>query len=157
MEGLLNWGLSFWYTHSMKYAYILLAALISTPLYASHTIAHAALGATNRFRIKQGLPALAWHEGLAHAAKQHSKNMAHGAPFSHAGFEQRVEPYACKRASENIYYTPRQSNVAEDAVASWITSPGHRKNLEGKFTHCGIGVYPNSRGHWYVTQILASF
>jgi uncharacterized protein YkwD len=41
------------------------------------------------------------------------------------------------------------------AVNGWIDSPGHRKNLLARHTHCGIGVYCNDAGAYYSTQLFA--
>jgi hypothetical protein len=41
------------------------------------------------------------------------------------------------------------------AVDGWIDSPGHRANLLADHTFCGIGVYKNAQGAWYLTQMFA--
>jgi hypothetical protein len=41
-------------------------------------------------------------------------------------------------------------------VDGWIDSPGHRKNLLGRFTHCGIGVFCNDAGAYYSTQLFSA-
>jgi len=47
------------------------------------------------------------------------------------------------------------SSVAKVAVDGWIQSPGHRKNLlHAQMVYCGIGVYQNSAGAWYLTQLF---
>lgn len=48
------------------------------------------------------------------------------------------------------------SEVAKVAVNGWIESPGHCKNLLGNFTYCGIGVYMNHEGKYYLTQLFGS-
>jgi len=45
--------------------------------------------------------------------------------------------------------------VARVAVEGWIQSPGHRKNLLSNQTLCGIGVYVNAAGAYYLTQLFA--
>ncbi len=40
--------------------------------------------------------------------------------------------------------------------AGWIQSPGHRKNLLANSVWCGIGVYRNSEGAFYLTHLFAS-
>ena len=39
-------------------------------------------------------------------------------------------------------------------MTAWLNSPGHRKNIEGDFTHIGIGVVKNDAGVYYFTQIF---
>ncbi|CAL1157815.1 unnamed protein product [Cladocopium goreaui] len=46
---------------------------------------------------------------------------------------------------------PQSSTISE----GWIKSPGHRKNLEGAFDLCGIGVAQASTGEFFFTQLFA--
>jgi uncharacterized protein YkwD len=56
-------------------------------------------------------------------------------------------------AAENVAFCTDQDMkpLAKTIVDGWINSPGHRKNLEGKFTHCTIGVMKNIQNRWYFT------
>ncbi len=118
-----------------------------------------ALEFTNVFRAKQGLAPLKWSQALADIGKVHSKNMGNGiTPFGHDGFNQRVQSYpmASRSAAENVAMNNSGSvQVAEIAVNGWIDSPGHRKNLLANHNYCGIGVYQNSNGMFYLTQLFA--
>lgn len=130
--------------------------------YASHTfenISRAALAATNDHRAFKGLEALDWHQGLASIAAQYAAEMAAGkAPFSHDGFDDRVDKYpmSSRRAAENLGKCRGHSNVARCAVNGWILSPEHEQNLAGDFNLCGIGTALDaSSGQWFLTQLFA--
>ena len=78
-------------------------------------------------------------------------------PFGHDGFSGRVKafPFRSRSAGENVAMSHGISSVAQTAVNGWIKSPGHRKNLLGNFNYCAIGVYRNSSGAYYLTQLFA--
>lgn len=115
---------------------------------------------TNQFRAQNSLPALIWNQTLADLATEHSKNMAEGkVPFGHAGFAQRVArfPFPARGAAENVYMIQTSSttvDIAKRAVDAWIGSSGHRRNLLGNYKYCGVGVWRNAQGRWYVTQLF---
>jgi len=116
-----------------------------------------ALKFTNDFRQQNGLPTLSWHQTLAEIGYVHSKNMGDGkAKFSHDGFHDRVAkyPFPSRSAAENLAMNHGLENVARVAVDGWIESPGHRKNLLSNHNYCGIGVYRNSSGAFYLTQLF---
>ncbi len=116
-----------------------------------------ALQYTNEFRAEHKLPPLQWHQALCEIGYEHSRNMGEGkAPFSHDGFDQRVQqyPFPYRSAAENLAMNSGVSHAARAAVKGWIDSPGHRKNLLGRQTFCGIGVYCNARGAFYFTQLF---
>jgi uncharacterized protein YkwD len=79
-------------------------------------------------------------------------------PFSHDGFNKRMAavPYRVRSFAENVAWNAGFSNPAKTAVDGWIQSPGHRKNMVGKFEYCGIAVYRNAKGAWYFTQLFSS-
>ena len=43
------------------------------------------------------------------------------------------------------------------AVQGWIDSPGHCANLLSEANWCGVGVYVNSQGAYYLTQLFALY
>jgi uncharacterized protein YkwD len=57
---------------------------------------------------------------------------------------------SASRVGENIAY----GNVSADQmVAMWMSSPGHRANiLRPEFTHLGVGVARTGSGRVYGTQ-----
>ena len=115
---------------------------------------------TNKFREKNHMPPLTWDNSIWKIAYIHSKNMGDGkVPFSHKGFNERVEQFnfTCYRACENVYMCQgySQYNIAENAVQGWINSPGHRKNLLSDTSHVAIATYMNRYGEFYLTQLFA--
>ena len=118
-------------------------------MYDPELIAREALDDTNQYRASRGLAPLRWHGDVARIAAEHAGQMASGtAPFSHDGFNQRVNRYPMphRGAAENLALTSGDSRVAKVAVDGWIKSPGHEKNLRGPFNTCGIGVARSATG-----------
>ncbi|UBF27800.1 CAP domain-containing protein [Kovacikia minuta CCNUW1] len=113
----------------------------------------------NQYRVSRGLPPLTLDSQINAQARAHSQAMASGrVPFSHNGFQQRVKtiartiPYA--GAAENVSYSKGYQDPATQAVKGWLKSPGHLKNIVGKYGLTGIGVAQNSKGEVYITQIF---
>ncbi|MBD2388380.1 CAP domain-containing protein [Cylindrospermum sp. FACHB-282] len=111
----------------------------------------------NQYRISQGLPKLTINANITRQARIHSLDMAKGkVPFSHQGFEGRVKamPLIYDSAAENVAFNLGYSNPASQAVIGWLRSPGHLKNIRGKYNLTGIGVAANQEGKVYLTQIF---
>ncbi|KAL0248206.1 hypothetical protein GEMRC1_003442 [Eukaryota sp. GEM-RC1] len=111
---------------------------------------------TNEFRAKHKLPALQWNQRMFDIGVVHSKNMCEKVFFSHKGFDQRTAQFgfSFRTAAENVAMSTNVADPAATAVDGWIDSPGHRKNLLGSFSKCGIGVY-KSGPTFYFTQLFA--
>ena len=43
---------------------------------------------------------------------------------------------------------------AKAVVDGWIKSEGHRKNIEGNYTHFNLTAKQNQNGYWYYTNIF---
>lgn len=113
----------------------------------------------NAYRARQRLPPLHWEARLAQQARQHSQAiLTHQAPLGHAGFAQRLaamqQVLPWSSAAENVAYSQGVRDPASHAVQDWISSSGHRRNLEGAFTLTGIGAARNARGEVVFTQIF---
>jgi uncharacterized protein YkwD len=113
----------------------------------------------NQRRQSVGLQPLLWDSTLAALATQHSEAMAAGlVPFGHDGFEGRIasagSTLSISRASENVATNnfPVDQVVAQ-TLSGWISSPGHRENLEGPYELSGVGIARSSRGEYFVAQI----
>ncbi len=116
----------------------------------------------NRERAKAGLAALKLSGRLAVAARGHSYDMALRHYFSHnsadgVSAEQRIRGSGIDYAEmgENIYVDdfPNPERLAERAVAGWMGSPGHRKNmLSPSFNETGVGTARAADGATYITQ-----
>jgi len=44
--------------------------------------------------------------------------------------------------------------TAQEAVDSWLSSEGHKQNIEGSYNLTGVGVAQGSDGDLYFTQIF---
>jgi uncharacterized protein YkwD len=80
-------------------------------------------------------------------------------PFGHDGFEERARAVGAlmtvRSMAENVAYDSRDgSRLASQVVEGWIASAGHRENIEGAYTHTGIGVARGRDGVRYFTQIF---
>ncbi|KAH3723176.1 cysteine-rich secretory family protein [Pelomyxa schiedti] len=136
------------------------------------------LAHTNEYRQKLGMKPMVWHHALASIGQDHSIRMADGkVPLGHDGFDDRVKqfPFHSRRSAENVAMIPDSSQDVcynttdceysivnstntkmQRAVKAWIKSPGHRRNLEGSFDFCGIGLFLSRGGNWFFTQLFAS-
>jgi uncharacterized protein YkwD len=117
----------------------------------------AIIESVNAHRSSLGLPPLAFDERLRALAREHSESMAAGnVPLGHSGFEARIatlgRPY--RRAAENAASNRGFADPAAAAVSRWISSPEHRRNIEGDFSLTGVGVARASNGTCYFTQIF---
>lgn len=114
------------------------------------------LNLVNEYRSTKGLPALAFNENIYVEAKKHSQNMAEGkTPFSHDGFDGRwdrlIKSVGGSFMAENV---AMGQETAQEALDSWLSSKGHRENIEGKFNLTAIGIAQGADGDLYFTQIF---
>ncbi len=115
-------------------------------------------GLTNQFRKSKGLPELIIRDDLNAIARQHSADMASGrSTFGHEGFEQRsvlagrtIKPLS--RFAENVAYG---ASTAQQVFNGWKNSPGHRKNMLGKYKYIGIGIAKDRQGKIFYTEVFA--
>lgn len=114
------------------------------------------LNLVNEYRSSKGLPALAYNDKIYIEAKKHSQNMAQGkTPFSHDGFDGRwdrlMKSVGGRSMAENV---AMGQETAQEALDSWLSSTGHRENIEGKFNLTAIGIAQGADGDLYFTQIF---
>lgn len=117
----------------------------------------AILESVNAHRRSAGLPPLALDERIRTLAREHSESLAAGARLlDHDGFEARIgmlgRPY--RRAAENAASNRGFADPPAAAVERWLSSPDHRRNIEGDFDLTGIGVARSANGTFYFTQIF---
>lgn len=111
----------------------------------------------NEYRQKKGLPKLKPVDYISKEALKHSKRMAKkSVPFGHAGFDDRmnrIQKHDDKSIAfaENVAYGNMN---AQTAVDMWLNSAGHKKNITGKYSHTGVGVYRGKGNTLYFTQIF---
>jgi uncharacterized protein YkwD len=111
----------------------------------------------NAHRASIGLKPLQESNVESSAAVEHSNNMALGKiTFGHEGFQKRIKAIAGKvgnisASAENVAFGQMSAGQVVDL---WLQSPQHRKNMEGDFTHTGIGVARANKGMLYFTEIF---
>ena len=111
----------------------------------------------NQHRRSKGLPLLTLNKIISAEAEKHSQRMAGGrTSFGHSGYSSRISSITAQlgnvtRSAENVAYGSRS---AQEVVSNWLSSPGHRQNIEGDFTLTGIGVARNKKGVIYFTQLF---
>ena len=145
----------------LSFVFILPALFLSLTSFSfvtEHGLVDDVLIYTNRFRRSHGLSSLVMREDLNAIARKHSENMARGRiGFGHSGFDRRYRQ-VCKQVSgvyqvaENVAYGARSG---KEVVKQWKDSPGHRRNMLGKYKYIGIGTAKDRRGHIYYTQVFA--
>jgi len=111
----------------------------------------------NQHRKSLGLPALQMNDAATTEATKHSADMADGTmDFGHDGFNDRMknikEKIGFLRASaENVAYGKID---AKEVMDMWLSSPGHKKNIDGNYSLTGIGVAKDNKGIIFFTQIF---
>lgn len=119
--------------------------------------------AINKIREDKGLSRLLWNEKAAQAARVHSTNMAGFGFFSHVDLDgghvnQRASAAGIKdweMVGENIAYNNGFENPVERAVAGWMNSAGHRRNiLRDNWRETGVGIAVSPAGTFFFTQVF---
>lgn len=109
---------------------------------------------TNRTRRAHGLAPLSKDDELTGVARAYSDDMLVRRFFDHTDpdgvtFDERISDQYPQRfwyVGENLWYAagynPAQTRqLAQEIVADWMNSPGHRANLlDPDFTHLGVGI-----------------
>lgn len=141
----------------------LLALAVMQPTFAKATGTNesanqkAILFHVNEYRAKHHLNPLRMNTQMSIEAEKHSQDMArHAVPFGHQGFNQRIKRLFgkikdCKGGAENVAYNYKDGKTV---VSNWLTSRGHRKNIEGNYNLTGIGLARDKNGKLYFTQIF---
>jgi len=112
---------------------------------------------TNQERNRAGLPPLTLNPLLTAAAEAHSQDMAQHHKMDHTGsdgsspFDRMTRAgYKWSYAEENVASGP---NTPEEAMDTWMKSPGHRANiLNPKIQEIGIARSQANDGTYYWTQ-----
>ena len=109
----------------------------------------------NAYRISLNMNPFIFDNVSLYYAKEHSTYMASKGTTSHAKFGKRAEQISKLSGAEFV-----AENVAKDydtielAFEAWLESNGHRKNIEGDYTHSAVGIVENEVGDLYFTQLF---
>ena len=110
----------------------------------------------NEYRVSEGLNALIKSNYLSYKAEEHDYYMIQYNLVNHDNFIDRsqniINVLGARRVSENIAYNYKSPKAAVDA---WLLSTGHKKVIDGNFTHFGISIRENPiNGRKYYTNIF---
>ncbi|RZJ40893.1 MAG: CAP domain-containing protein, partial [Chryseobacterium sp.] len=108
----------------------------------------------NEYRVSIGLNALEKANLISNECEDHNEYMIANNVMDHNGFSSRSETImkelGAKNVGENVAYNYQ---TPQAALKAWLESPGHKKNIEGNYTHFGISISTNSAGKKYYTNI----
>ena len=133
--------------------------VITSVTAANASMADDILKLINEYRKRKGLRAFAMSSVMNAEALKHSENMAaRRTSFSHNGFQGRIKRISSSlngvsNAAENV---AMGSTSAKQVVEQWLSSPGHKRNIEGPYSLTGIGVAADKKGVLYYTQIFVT-
>jgi uncharacterized protein YkwD len=97
---------------------------------------------TNNARAAAGLPPLSVDCRLMDRSRRHARRMANEGFFGHSA-----------GSIENIAYGQAH---AQEAVTTWLNSPGHRANMLNRhYTRIGVAGYVGRSGRTYWVQQFA--
>lgn len=110
----------------------------------------------NDYRASLGLNTLEVINHISYKSEEHNYYMIDNNVFNHDYFQQRsdnlIRVLGAERVGENIAYNYQ---TAEGVFAAWLSSPGHKANIEGDYTHLGISVTTNPEsGRKYYTNMF---
>jgi uncharacterized protein YkwD len=112
----------------------------------------------NKYRQSKNLPPLEIDPAISAIAKKHSEEMARVGKMSHDGFNERTDSVSqtivFRSAAENVAYNMGYGQPDLVAVQGWIESPGHQRNMVGRYDLTGIGVVKSAKGEYFFTQIF---
>ena len=107
----------------------------------------------NNYRTSQGLPQLAYNDGLQGKARYWANKLAADGRLSHSNLASGV-PGGWTALGENV----AAAASAEAATNALVASPTHRANIVSrKFTHMGVGSATGRDGRVYLVQVFARF
>ena len=109
----------------------------------------------NAHRASIDSEALVTNNLATQLAEEHTYYMIGQNDISHDYFDDRADRLFDEEnatgVGENVAYGQQTAN---DVMDAWLNSSGHRANIEGDFTHIGIGVKKNSSEVYDFTQIF---
>ncbi|WP_442266304.1 CAP domain-containing protein [Tenacibaculum sp. ZS6-P6] len=113
------------------------------------------LNLLNKHRIDNGLSPLEILDIIKTQTDAHTDYMISKGDISHDNFSDRSnylqQNVDAKNIAENVAYG---YGNAQSLVNGWINSNGHRRNIEGDFTHFNLTAKKNDNGTWYYTNIF---
>jgi len=119
------------------------------------TITDEILKLINIHRQNNGLSVLEKNQTAEQLSLDHTKYMITISQINHDNFNQRGDVLKDKEnaigIAENVakFYPDAQS-----VVDGWLSSSGHKENIEGNYSFTGIAAIKDDQGRYYYTQIF---
>lgn len=109
----------------------------------------------NTYRESIGLNTLEQNKHVSFVAEEHNNYMIINNEVTHNGFNKRfdniVKVVGAIKVGENIAYNYKSP---QEALNAWLLSPGHKKIIEGDYTHFGISIRKSNSNRTYYTNIF---
>jgi len=113
------------------------------------------LALVNDHRESIGLNRLSLDTEYASAyAVDHTQYMMDVEKINHDYFSERSDALKSRGAvkvGENVAFG---YDTAEAVVNAWLNSPGHKRAIEGEYTHSGFGIVKSPENRYYFTQLF---
>lgn len=106
----------------------------------------------NQKRGAGGIRALSENSGLTAAAQTHADYIANSRSMS---LSHSVNSTGFSYWAENLALVPESSNVAGQAVLSWVNSSGHYRNMMNNYAYTGVG-FSCKRSYCVIVQQFGS-
>ncbi len=112
-------------------------------------------GMINGHRASLGYTSLQFNAVAYQYANAHTDYMIAKGNINHDNFSARASKISAEvNASYVAENVAKDYSSAAEAFENWISSSGHRKNIEGNFTHAAISVKKDANGNFYYTQLF---
>jgi uncharacterized protein YkwD len=136
--------------------FILILMMVACNVGCASNIELRTFDKVNLYRSSHGLTKLTLDPSISKIAREHSKQMSDKLiPFGHANFNKRTKRIPFKTIAENVAWNTDKDNADDVAIADWLKSSLHLKNIVGNYTTTGIGIVQTQNGT-YFTQIFVS-
>lgn len=113
------------------------------------------LNEINNYRVDQGLSKLSTAFSIIKSqTANHTDYMIENHSLNHDHFaerEQFLAHYGAVAVGENVAFG---YTTAEALLSAWLKSPGHKRVIEGHYTHFQLTAKQNEDGHWFFTNIF---
>ena len=113
------------------------------------------LDLVNEYRASINLPVLVHEDNSYYHATQHSLLMVSKAAISHINYDKRAAEISRRTGASFVAENVAKDYLSnEEALEGWLKSDGHKKNIEGDFTHTAVSIQKDANGKRYFTQIF---
>ena len=108
------------------------------------------LNVVNDHRVSLGYTSLQFSAVAYDYANQHNDYMVANGSISHDNFSSRASKISSEVNAEYV----AENKTAFEAFEKWLSSPNHKKTMEGEFTHTAVSVKKDANGNLYFTQLF---